>query len=299
MSNMVDKICSTCKSGKIEFDEDSGKFICKYCGLEYEGLLDEEENQTTREDENGIQLVEPSNPNRIEFGATLIIKENGKNKIIKQYSKSSRITKNFIRIEKLLQGKASKKIIDETKDFYGKIIENKKNMQGRNIDHLIIGIYYYVLRKNNQAKSTKDISVEFNKSERIIKKAFNSIKSDIVDYTDENEIKDVEKNYIESFIGGDLKRYDLKSLTYDIIDNFNKSLILEGKAPKTIAGLSLGLSCKLLKDNLCDNEEFFSKFSNKNTLEKAFEEIKDCLNSIIPQKYADKIIELQSKGLFE
>ena len=57
--------------------------------------------------------------------------------------------------------------------------------------------------------------------------------------------------------------------------------------------------CKLLKDNLCDNEEFFSKFSNKNTLEKAFEEIKDCLNSIIPQKYADKIIELQSKGLFE
>ena len=55
-------------------------------------------------------------------------------------------------------------------------------------------------------------------------------------------------------------------LSYDIIDNFNKNEILEGKSPKTIAGLSLILSCKLLNDNLYDNKEFHSIFSNKNTL---------------------------------
>ena len=295
---MKDKICNTCKLGKIEFDESFGKFFCNNCGIEFEELLDEEEKQSTREDEIVIQLVEKSNKINYEFGGTLLMKENGKKKIIKTYSKPSRIVKNFMRIEKLLQGKTHKKIIDETKNIYNKIIDNNKNMQGRNISHIIIGIYYYVLRINKQAKTIKEISDEFNVTERVIKKAFNSIKFDTVEPKDENEMNDVERNYIESFIGGDINRYDLKLLSYDIIDNFNKNEILVGKSPKTIAGLSLVLSCKLLNDNLYDNEEFFSKFSNKNTLEKAFKEIKGCLNLIIPEKYADKIKELQTKELF-
>ena len=60
MTNKNEKICSTCKEGKIELDEDIGKYICDNCRLEYEGPLDdEEENQTTRDDDKGIQLVEP------------------------------------------------------------------------------------------------------------------------------------------------------------------------------------------------------------------------------------------------
>jgi len=294
---MNNKICSTCKAGKIDLDED-GKFVCFNCGLEYEGLLDdEEEKQTTREDENVIQLVEPSKKIENEGVGIIITKENGKRKTIKQYSKSSRIDKNFSRIEKMLQGKVLKKIIDETKDYYKKI-DNNHNMQGRNIGHIIIGIYYYVLRKNKQAKTIKEISSQFNIKERIIRKAINSIKFDIIEPMDEDERIDMEKNYIDSFIGGDPNRYDLKSLSYDIIGNFNKNDILEGKSPNTVAGLSLILSCKLLNDNLFDNEDFFRIFSNKNTLEKAFEEIKSCLKLIIPQKYADKINEFQSRELF-
>ena len=297
---MNNKLCNTCKAGQIELDEDSGKFLCNYCGLEYEGLLDDdEEKKTTREDEKVIQFVEPSKKIENEFGGIILTKENGKNKIIKQYSKSSRIVKNYYRIEKLLQGKALKKIIDETKALYRKIDSRKnKKMQGRNINHIIIGMYYYVLRKNKEAKSIKEIAGQFNVTERIIKRAFNSIKLDIIESIDENELIDMEKNYIESFIGCDLTRYDLKLLSYDIIGKFNKSEFLSGKSPKTIAGLSLTLSCKLLNDNLIDNEDFFSKFANKNTLEKSFEEIKDCLKLIIPQKYADKINEFQSRKLF-
>ena len=276
MSNINKKIC--CLNKKIVFDEDEVKFICENCGLQYEGLFDEDaEKQSTREDENKIQFVEASN----------------KNENIKQFPKLSRIHRNFSRIDRLLQGKALKNIIDETKNLYI-IIDNNKNLRGRKIDHIIIGIYYYVLIKNDQAKSIKEISKQFNVTERIIKKAFNSIKDDIVVYTDEKEINNIEKNYVESFIG---KRYNLKSLSYKIIDNI-KGKFLEGKSPNTIAGLSLCLSCKLLSDNLYDKEDFFSKFSNKNTLENAFEEIKGYLHLIIPQKYVDKINELQSKRLF-
>ena len=78
-------------------------------------------------------------------------------------------------------------------------------------------------------------------------------------------------------------------LTYEIIDKFNKSDILEGKSPKTIAGLSLYLSCKLLNDNLYENNNFFSMFSSRNTLKKAYDEIKGYLNLVVPKKYADKM----------
>ena len=298
MSNIKYKICNSCKSGKIELDEEEGKFICNDCGEECEGLLDDEQDkETTCEDENKIHLVKPSTKLENEGRGILLIRENGKNKNIKQFSKPSRINRNFSRIEKLLQGKVLKKIIDEIKDYYREIEKNKK-MRGRNISHIIIGIYYYVLRKNKQAKTIKEISNEFNIKERIIKKAINGIKSDIIEPIDEDKIIDIEKNYIDSFIGSDSNRYDLKLISHDIIVNFNKNGILEGKSPKTVAGLSLILSCKLLNDNLFDNEDFFSTFSSKNTLEKAFEEIKSCLKLIIPQKYADKINEFQSQKLF-
>ena len=291
-------ICSTCKEGKIEFDENIGKLVCDNCGQEYEGLLDdEEENQTTRDDDNKIQLVEPSKKIENEGRGIIVIKENGKKKTIKQFSKPSRIDINFSRIEKLLQGKVLKNVIDETQLYY-KIIDNNNKMRGRNIKHIIIGIYYYVLRKYNQAKTMKEISGQFNVKERIVKRAIKGIKFDINEPMNENKIIDMENSYVDSFIGSGLNRSNLKELSHDIIGNFNKNDILEGKSPKTIAGLSLILSCKLLNDNLFENEGFFSHFSSKNTLEKAFEEIKSCLKLIIPQKYADKINELQSQKLF-
>lgn len=300
MTNKNEKICSTCKEGKIELDEDIGKYICDNCRLEYEGPLDdEEENQTTRDDDKGIQLVEPQKKIENVGGGIIYTKENGKKKAIKQFSKPSRIDINCDRIKKLLQGKVLKNIIDETQCYY-KIIDNNNinGVRGRNMRQIIIGIYYYVLRKNNQAKTIKEISSEFNVKERIVKKAINGIKFDIIEPMDENKIIDMENNYVDSFIGGGINTYNLKLLSHDIIGNFNKNDILEGKSPKTVAGLSLILASKLLNDNLFDNEDFFSNFSSKNTLEKSFEEIKSCLKLIIPQKYADKINELQSRKLF-
>ena len=68
---------------------------------------------------------------------------------------------------------------------------------------------------------------------------------------------------------------------------------MEGKSPNTIAGLSLILSYKLLNDNSDDFKDFFSTFSQKYTLVKSFEEIKNQLEKVIPNEYFDKINELK------
>ena len=61
------------------------------------------------------------------------------------------------------------------------------------------------------------------------------------------------------------------------------------KNPKTVAGLALFLSYKLLNDNLDDKKEFHSMFCNKNTLKNAFEEVKPFLKIIVPQEYIDRV----------
>ena len=102
---------------------------------------------------------------------------------------------------------------------------------------------------------------------------------------DENENIDSQKNYIRTFVGGNEDKYILRELTFKIIENINNTSLLEGKNPKTIAGLSLLLSYKLLNDNLFDEKEFYSMFSNKTTLNKSYDIIKDSLNLIIPEGY--------------
>lgn len=81
-------------------------------------------------------------------------------------------------------------------------------------------------------------------------------------------------------------------LSYEILKNINDQALLEGKSPNTVAGLSLLLSFKLSNDNFDnDNEkdEIYHAFSNKASIAKAFEDIKEDLDKIIPQKYSDKI----------
>lgn len=296
-TNNAYETCIRCnQKDTIIEDYESGELVCNKCGKVYEErmIVDEYEGRTFENEagENQIQRVGP--PMKPEFGnecgVDLVIREKGKTIVIKSHSKFTKIQKNFSRIQNILSQKQIPKImIEEVKSLYSKIAE-KKNMQGRKINNIIIAIFYYVCKKQKVAKTIKEISDIFGLTEREIKKAYNSIKSEIVEpIKDESEINDIGKNFIQSFIGGDTTRYNLKLLAFKIHDNLNQSAILEGKSPKTIAGLSLLLSCKLLNDNLIDKVDFYIKFSSKNTLNKSYNQIKNDLKMIIPQEYADKI----------
>ena len=298
MFNFANDICTNCNEKDVIINDIENKEIhCSKCGMVYEdsNIVDEYEKRTfqTEDGEHRIERVgPPMNPaNGNECGVKLLMKEKGKNNGIKRYSKPSKEQRNSIRIQNLLsQKQISQNMIEETKELYKKLAKNM-NMQGRNIDYIIIAIFYYLSRKINASISFKDISKKFCvEDENQIKKAFNKIKSQIVEpIKNESEINDYGKDCIESFIGGDISRYELKKLAFKILENINQASILEGKSQKTIAGLSLFLSCKLLSDNLIDRIDFYQKFAKKNALNKAYEQIKNCIKNIIPQEFDDKI----------
>ena len=298
-----EQICERCYAkNSIITDYSEGELVCSNCGKVYEErIIDDEYEKRTFEDndgENRIQRIGP--PAKPEYGnelgTNLLIREKGKTRVVKSYSKNDKIQRNFMKIQKLLSSvDVSQNIIEEVKSYYGKVGKNM-NMQGRNVNYIIVGLYYYASRKLKLAKTIKEITEMFkcvlpNLTERMVKKAFNSIKREIVEINDENEFVDAEKNYIETFIGGNIQKYNLKMLAFQIVNNINQSVLLEGKNPKTIAGLSLLLSYKLLNDKLDDIKEFYNMFSNKITLSKSYDLIKDSLDQIIPQEYTTIILD--------
>jgi len=307
MMDVENEICEYCKTkGSIIMNYDVEQLVCNNCGLvcDKKIIADEDEKRTFENDEGNNQIHRVGPPmNQVygnECGVDFMLRINGKTKYVKSYSKFSKIQKNFIRIDKLLSSaNVDRKLIEETKILYDKIAKTK-NMQGRNINHVILGIFYYVCRKGECAKTIKEIALMFNVTERVIKKEFNKIKFDIVEpKIIDDEIKKAEEYYITTFIEDKKDKYDLKKLSFDILENINKNNLLEGKSPKTIAGLALFLSYKLFSDNLDDKIEFYSKFCNKNTLKRSYDEIKPSLNIIIPQKYTDKIYLVLKNDLFK
>lgn len=302
MLNNENEICRRCQSkDSIITDYENGELVCNQCGLVYEErIIADEDEQRTFADDNGDNQIHrvgpPQNPIfGNECGTNLLIRDKGKTKVFKDYSNIPKIKKNFMRIDRFLSSHNITGILrEETKSLFDKISKNNTSMQGRNLNHVFIGAYYYACRKLNMAKTIKEIALEFNVTERIVKKAFNNIKYDIVvpqkkEEENNNEIYDMCKNYIQTFIGRNINSYNLKMLALEILKNTINNELLEGKSPKTISGLALILSYALSNDNSYDKKELYSFFSNKNTLKKSYEEIKDNLNLLVPQKYQDKI----------
>ena len=68
------------------------------------------------------------------------------------------------------------------------------------------------------AKTFKDVANMFpSVTERQVKRAFNDIKSDVVDYDDEDELISMEKNFIKMYIERDESKYEAKMLSYKIL----------------------------------------------------------------------------------
>lgn len=280
-------ICENCnEKGTIVFDDESATFVCQSCGKVCEGKIftDENDKQTFEgnDGENKIQRVGPPVKTDV-IGTTTLVRSNGKTKIYKKYSALNKKQRGFKKIEKLLlSGNVDKSLIEETKRLYEKVIQSI-NMQGRRSDFIILGIFYYVCRKAQSAKTIKQIALMFKVDEREIKKGFNKIKSIIAEPTDKEDMRKVVETHISTYLGKN--KPEIKMLSFQINKNIIENGLLEGKSPRTLAGMSLFLSYKLSNDNFKDEIEFFSFFSNKATLKKSFDEIKNSLKQILPEKF--------------
>lgn len=300
------EICRRCNAiDSIITDYQIGEQVCNNCGLVYEDriIIDQDEQRNFQNNNGDNQLHRLSAPikatDSYELGTNFVINENGKTKIYINHSNQSKIQNNFLKIQKLLsEASVHQNVIEEAKRVYDNLAKNK-SFDKKITNQIIIGIYFYVCRKLKIAKTIKEISVMFNIKERIIKKAFNNIKFDIVETAvDEDELLDAKCNYIRTFIDDNQLNSTLKELSYNIAKKINEGSFLEGKCPKTVAGLALILSCKIINESIDNKNEFYKKFSNKNSLKQSFQQIKNVLNKIIPQEYADKIELLLKDDIF-
>ena len=285
----MSEICERCQAkGKLIEDNANGIKVCANCGLVLEEKI--------LADENGKRVGPPTPPEQAaEPGSHFAIREKvpiKKRMICQNGAKNEK--NNLKRIHDLLSSAGVfALLIEETKNLYLNLIK-VKNIQRRNLNHIIIALYYYVCLREKMAKSFKDVAKMFPPvTERQIKKAFNFIKSDIGYVQDKNEFIDIEKNCIMIYMGGKFDKYEAKILSYKILENINNNGLLKGKTPNTVAGLALMLSYKLLNYELDNNEDFFRTFSTKGAIIKAFKDIKNQLDKVIPSEFNDKIKELK------
>ena len=298
ISYKMSEYCECETKENIFEDFTNGNIVCKKCWMIIdENLIDDQyEKRTSESDDHEIKRVgQPSRPGQtIEPGNDLIIRENGHTRKRVIHNKQTKINKNFNRIQELLsKAGVFSNIIEKTKEAY-KELAKIKNFQGRNLTHIIIALYYYVSRKENSAKSYKEVAKMFpSVTEREIKKAFNDIKDGAVEYDDEDELVKVEKNLIHHYIDRNPEKSEAKELSYKIIENINHNAMLEGKSPTTVAGLSLMLSYKLLSNNSDNMKDFYSTFATKATLTRTFKQIDNQLDKVIPNEYYSQIEELK------
>ena len=270
-------ICERCNSiNSLITDYVYGEIVCNNCGKVYEErlIVDEYENRTFQDDSNKVQRIDaPINPiYENEIGTKLIVRENGETKCMNNYSKKTSIGRILSVIH-----------------YYFTLSKNQK-IQGKKLKNIILAIYYYSSKKAGFDKTFKQISLMFNVPERAILKAYTSIIGFLDDpLENENESNNIPINLIRDFIGDDESKYEMKKTAFKILENIYNKGFLEGKNPKTLAGLSLFLSYKLFNDNLYDRKEFHKEFCTETTLMKAYNEIKCNLQMIIPENYYDKL----------
>ena len=312
------EICSRCNaSNSIKDDYISGITVCTSCGLVYQENIIIDEYEIPKYKDKNKRIDIPENPDTMNnLGTTLQVETNGITKNFKTFQNLDQTTKNILFIQKFLENaEIETNIIEKTKDLYY-ILAKNKNLNGLIFQHVILALYFKACMELNQHISFEQITYYFNITVEELKKTYTLIDGHLLEKTNddkkeqaetqsesqkETQVEDQkevpkesdliqrEKNYIRNFYNADETKYYIKLLAFEIIENINNNSILEGKAPKTIVGLTLLLSNKLLNDNIDDSEAIYKEFSKKATLRKYLEEIKDSLTLILPKEYHDKI----------
>jgi len=294
-------ICSRC--GAIDSyvtDFKSGEIVCKNCGLVLEErIIDDTYEKRNFGSENGGNRNESriGGPMKAtEFnnlGSTQVIRDkNGYMKKIRGVNNSynqSPLDRGFEEIDKVLGEKGiSKNLIEETKEIYSLVTKVKK-MKGRNLKCMILAMYFCSSKNLGVSKSFKEISDIFDIDEKKIKKAFNYIKNVSGYNLSPEKLNQTVKDYIQNFKESQGEDYEFCKLASEIAVRINDSCLLEGRNPKTITALSLIIASKLKKPKNTNRKVVCEKFCSENTLDSAFEKIKNHLDRIIPEEYSSQI----------
>ena len=300
-----ENICPRCNARDSQVtDGRNGEIVCQNCGLVFEErIIDDTYEKRTFNNENGGNKGESRIGGPMKagegIGSNLIIYDkNGQARRARggnaTYNQTP-IERNFEEIEKILGNKDIKKsLIEDTKEIYNQVTKVLK-MKGRNLKTMICAMYFIASRKANLSKSFKEISKMFGIEEKRIKKAYNYIKTVVVNSLSPEQLNDTINNYIRSFCEENGENNSFIKLASDIAKNINKSGLLEGRNTRTITGIAILIASKLVKTVKINKKIICDEFATENTMDTVFDKIKIALDKIIPVEYASQIKNLSIK----
>ena len=300
-----ENICPRCNARDSQVtDGRNGEIVCQNCGLVFEErIIDDTYEKRTFNNENGGNKGESRIGGPMKagegIGSNLIIYDrNGQARRARggnaTYNQTP-IERNFEEIEKILGNRDIKKsLIEDTKDIYNQVTKVLK-MKGRNLKTMICAMYFIASRKANLSKSFKEIAKMFGIEEKRIKKAYNYIKTVVVNSLSPEQLNDTINNYIRSFCEENGENNSFIKLASDIAKNINKSGLLEGRNTRTITGIAILIASKLVKTVKINKKIICDEFATENTMDTVFDKIKIALDKIIPVEYASQIKNLSIK----
>ena len=300
-----ENICPRCNARDSQVtDGRNGEIVCQNCGLVFEErIIDDTYEKRTFNNENGGNKGESRIGGPMKagegIGSNLIIYDkNGQARRARggnaTYNQTP-IERNFEEIEKILGNKDIKKsLIEDTKEIYNQVTKVLK-MKGRNLKTMICAMYFIASRKANLSKSFKEISKMFGIEEKRIKKAYNYIKTVVVNSLSPEQLNETINNYIRSFCEENGENNSFIKLASDIAKNINKSGLLEGRNTRTITGIAILIASKLVKTVKINKKIICDEFATENTMDTVFDKIKIALDKIIPDEYASQIKNLSIK----
>lgn len=292
-----------------------GEEVCGTCGLIYaDRIIDETYEKRTFSNENGGK----SNDNRISgptrygasLGTSMVIADQGgmgKMRAGGAPEKNNMTESVFLKISKTLANAGvTNNVIEEAKNIYQRISESQ-TMKGRNLNCLIGALYFIASKKSNVDVTFDEVSSTLHLDISRLKKAHNFITKHIGSESSPEQLKSTIKNFIFQFANENHTLFDsdnkksAKFLALTISENIVGSYLLEGRNPKTLAGLSLLIANEILKGKSNNNitaKSLSKKFVTKGTFLTVFEKIKPSLDYIIPDEYKTEIPRLK-KAVFD
>ena len=304
-----ENICMRCNARDSQVtDNRNGEIVCSNCGLVFEErLIDDTYEKRSFGNESGGNRggdsriggpMKAGEGNNLGINLIYFDKNGGARKARggnATYNQSP-IERNFDEIDKILGNQDIKKsLIEETKDIYNQVTKHLK-MKGRNLKTMICAMYFIASRKSGLSKSFKEISNMFGIEEKRIKKAYNYIKTVVVNSLTPEQLNETINSYITSFCEENREKYPYRALASSIAQKINETSLLEGRNTKTITGISLLIASKLIPTENVNRRIICDKFASDNTMDTVFEKkLKGSLDKILPEEYHDKIPELSIK----
>jgi transcription initiation factor TFIIB len=301
---MISKTSDDCKScggiSTIISDFSNGNIVCKNCGTVFEERAIDESNESRNfSNEQSMQGGKESsrlggviNSNLGDENFTVVMQSRNNNEITRIQHRNISNSNNTHqrtnkRVDEICATLRYNDIVKEKAKQLISKVEEKKKLKGRNLDCVIAAVIYKVFKNLDLPKSLDEISNSFKLQKKSVSKCFNAIKNIINDTPD---IKPVN-------IIGLVKNFDQKlevdkemnNLSIDICEKVCKSGVIEGRNPVTIASACILIANNLLQKKYTKKDICEKTKTTENTLKKAYNQLFQYKENIIPEKYKDKI----------